>query len=71
MKTIEIAGVEFNFERIECCRGGSRKPWQVSLKKTGVVLHCFPGKTLAEKIEDIRHVARLRGDKFKSECESA
>ena len=70
MKTIEIAGVEFAFERIEPIRG-SRKPWQVSVKKTGVVLQCFSGKTLADKIKNIETTARIVGDRFKQDTESA
>lgn len=69
MKTLEIAGVEFVFERLD--GRGSRKYWQVRVKKTGAVLECFPGKTLAEKIKNIEWTARIVGERFKSDTEAA
>lgn len=71
MQTLEIGGVEFNFQRTENPRWPGRKFWQVSVKKTGKVMECFTGKTLAEKIENIKTVARLCGDRFKTDSEAA
>lgn len=68
MKTIEIGGVEFNFQRVQPIRG-SRMTWQVSLKKTGKVMDCFHGKTLEKLVEDITHVARVCGERFKPDTE--
>jgi len=70
VKTLEIAGVEFVFERLAEARG-SRKPWQVRVKKTGTVLECFTGKTLADKIRNIETTARVVGERFKRDTESA
>lgn len=71
MKTMTICGVEFQFDRVPNVRSVG-KHWQITVKKTGTVMECFPGKTLKEKIWQIQQTARIVGpERFKRDSEAA
>ncbi len=72
MQTIEIAGVEFCFERVPNARN-NEKSWKITVKKTGVEMQCWrrSRRSLEQIVDDIKHTAKLCGERFKKDTEDS